>query len=100
MISGVPSNSIVDVFGVKFRTGRPEMVHSLAGDGAHVYMQTSQGLFKVGSGYAGTIKVKISLSSLKYYLIISSGKLGFNELVGTELIVRYNRVDLCSKCLI
>jgi|688.fasta_scaffold1163419_1 hypothetical protein len=57
MVSGVPSNSVVDVFNVKFRTGRPELVHSLAGDGAHLYMQTSQGLFKVGSGYAGTIKV-------------------------------------------
>jgi hypothetical protein len=58
MISGVPSNSVVDVFGVKFRSPRPEAVHSLAADGGHVYMQTSQGLFKVGSGYAGTIKVR------------------------------------------
>jgi hypothetical protein len=62
MVSGVPSNSVLDLFSVKFRSGRPEMIHSLASDGAHVFMQTSQGLFKVGSGYAGTIKVKIILS--------------------------------------
>ena len=60
---GVPSNSVLDLFSVKFRSGRPELVHSLASDGAHVYMQTSQGLFKVGSGYAGTIKVKRTVTS-------------------------------------
>ena len=63
---GVPSNSVLDLFSVKFRSGRPELVHSLASDGAHVYMQTSQGLFKVGSGYAGTIKVNTKTGSLYF----------------------------------
>lgn len=57
MASGVPTNSVLDLFNVKFRSGRPELIHSLASDGAHIYMQSSQGLFKVGSGFAGTIKV-------------------------------------------
>ena len=66
MLSGVPSSSVVDMFSIKFRSGRPEMVHSIAGDGAHVYLQTSQGLYKVGSGYAGTIKVPLKMHHLLF----------------------------------
>ena len=37
----------------------PSRAHSLASDGAFVYLLTDRGLFKVGSGYGGTVKGRV-----------------------------------------
>jgi len=38
------------------RSGQPESVHCISSNGLYLFLQTSQGLFKIGTGYAGTIK--------------------------------------------
>ena len=45
---------------LQFKTA-PGEVHSIASDGPHVYLQTDQGLYKIGSGYGGTVKGRIYL---------------------------------------
>ena len=61
----VQKESITDSFPINFypknnldnvgKTQHP-IVHALASDGTFLYLQTSAGLFKVGSGYNGTMK--------------------------------------------
>ncbi len=57
---GVAATSNLDTFGIAFGGGpspvSPTKVHGLASDGAFLYLLTDRGLFKVGSGYGGTIK--------------------------------------------
>ncbi|KAL0280278.1 UNVERIFIED_CONTAM: hypothetical protein PYX00_001618 [Menopon gallinae] len=52
---GIPNQSRVDTF----KIGNAEnlgIVRSLASDGQFLYVYSSRGLFKIGSGYSGTIK--------------------------------------------
>ena len=58
MSRGVPRSSCLDSFLVQFKTA-PGVVHSLASDGPHVYLQTDQGVYKIGSGYGGTVKGRV-----------------------------------------
>ena len=59
MTQGVLKSSCLDNFEIDFKDSRGVTVHSLASDGGFIYMQTNQGLYKIGSGYAGTIKGNI-----------------------------------------
>ena len=57
MSQGLLNSSLLDSFEVKFKNNqRPQTVHSLTSDGSYLYLQTSQGLYKTGSGYGGTVK--------------------------------------------
>ena len=64
MTHGVHADSISDAFPISFypKTSPSNVsddhptVHAMASDGTYLYLQTSAGLFKVGSGYNGTIK--------------------------------------------
>jgi E3 ubiquitin-protein ligase MYCBP2 len=58
MSRGVLRTSNLDTFPVQFKAA-PGTVHSLACDGGFVYLQTDEGMFKIGSGYGGTIKGKV-----------------------------------------
>ena len=63
MSRGVRQDSLFDTFPVSFpRQSDGDVsaafprVHSQAGDGSYLYLQTDRGLFKVGTSYAGTVK--------------------------------------------
>ncbi|KAJ8975749.1 hypothetical protein NQ317_015371, partial [Molorchus minor] len=67
---GVPSNSIIDHFVVRL----PAEIHnvqlklkSLACDGQYLYLFTSKGLLKIGSGYGGTLKGHIVMWKPDFY---------------------------------
>ena len=66
MSQGLMTSSLLDTFEVKFRK-QPEVVHSLTSDGSYLYFQTSEGLFKVGSGYGGTIKGHVYCYNKDFY---------------------------------
>lgn len=58
MTHGVTKSSSLDSFEVRLKSGGDKglSVHSLASTGGFIFMQTSKGLYKIGSGYSGTIK--------------------------------------------
>lgn len=51
-------------------------IKSLASDGQYLYLYTSRGLFKIGSGYGGTIMGNIYLHKHDF-LVDDKGWLGF-----------------------
>ena len=60
MTQGVRTDSLFDAFPVNFgRQSDAPKVFSQAADGAYLYLQTDQGLYKIGTSYAGTIKGKV-----------------------------------------
>lgn len=68
MSQGLTSSSLIDTFEVKFKTGkRPQVVYSLASDGVYLYLQSNQGLTKVGSGYGSTIKGHVYRHNEEFY---------------------------------
>ena len=68
MSQGLLNSSLLDSFEIKFKNNqRPEVIHSLTSDGSYLYMQSSQGLYKVGSGYGGTVKGHIYNSNADFY---------------------------------
>ncbi|KAJ8937054.1 hypothetical protein NQ314_012048 [Rhamnusium bicolor] len=67
---GVPTNSKIDSFSVKI----PNELHnvqlkpkSLACDGQYLYLFTSKGLLKIGSGYGGTLKSHVIMWKPDFY---------------------------------
>ena len=64
MTHGAHADSLTDAFPIMFyshgdshnETQEIPNVHAVACDGTYLFLQTSSGLFKVGSGYNGTIK--------------------------------------------
>ena len=60
MSHGVPVSCLVDTFPVAWAEGasREAVQHcySMASDGHHLYLHTSAGLYKVGSGFSGTMR--------------------------------------------
>ena len=64
MTHGIHAESCSDAFPITFYpklshsniSNDDPIVHAMASDGTYLYLQTSNGLFKVGSGYNGTIK--------------------------------------------
>lgn len=56
---GVPENSKIQSFQIRITIDvqtTPLVVRSMASDGEFLYLYTSRGLFKIGSGYGGTVK--------------------------------------------
>ena len=71
MTHGVNADSLADTFPIMFYPNGADSqenpkVHAMASDGTHLYLQTSSGLFKVGSGYNGTIKGHTYLRNLHF----------------------------------
>lgn len=67
---GVPDNSAIDSFYFKLPNelnGAHIIVKSLACDGHYFYLFSSKGLFKIGSGFGGTIKGDIILWKPDFY---------------------------------
>jgi E3 ubiquitin-protein ligase MYCBP2 len=59
MSHGVPVSCLVDTFPVAWTDGAAKEVlrcHSMASDGHHLYLHTTLGLYKVGSGFSGTMR--------------------------------------------
>ena len=61
MSHGIPVSCLVDTFPVVWKDGNNKEVphlnfYSLASDGHFLYLHTSSGLFKIGSGFSGTMK--------------------------------------------
>ena len=76
MSQGLLTSSLLDSFEVKFKNGqRPQLVHSLTSDGTYLYLQSTHGLYKIGSGYGGTIKGHVYASNPDFYA--KPGWLGF-----------------------
>ena len=69
MSQGLMTSTLLDTFEVKYKNGqpRPNMVHSLTSDGTFLYLQSTHGLYKVGSGYGGTIKGQIYAHNKEFY---------------------------------
>ena len=76
MSQGLLNSSLLDSFEIKFKNGqRPDVVHSLTSDGSYLYLQSSQGLYKVGSGYGGTVKGHVYNYNAEFY--DKSGWMGY-----------------------
>ncbi|XP_063236464.1 E3 ubiquitin-protein ligase MYCBP2 isoform X2 [Bacillus rossius redtenbacheri] len=78
---GVPKSSRIDTFHVKIGSTTNNIhnattMRSLASDGQYVYLFVSRGLYKIGSGYGGTIKGHVYLHKPDFY-IDDKGWLGF-----------------------
>ena len=68
MSQGLLNSSLLDSFEIKFKNNqRPQIVHSLTSDGSYLYLQSSQGLYKVGSGYGGTVKGHVYNYNADFY---------------------------------
>lgn len=67
---GVPVTSLIDSFRIKlpneFCNGSVK-VKSLATNGQYLYLYTSKGLLKVGSGYGGTVKGHVAAWKPEFY---------------------------------
>ena len=67
---GIPSKAVVDSFQVQMPADLRDVslsFKSLACDGQYLYLFTSRGLFKIGSGYAGTLKGHVYLWKADFY---------------------------------
>ena len=61
------TSTLLDTFDIKYKQNPPDRVHSLTSDGTFLYLQSTAGLYKVGSGYGGTIKGKIYVHNQEFY---------------------------------
>ncbi|KAI5729573.1 hypothetical protein M8J76_004011 [Diaphorina citri] len=68
---GVPKSSKLMTFSFApkelLKRTKSLKVYSMTCDGAHLYLHTSEGLFKLGSGYGGTIKSYIYLYKYDFF---------------------------------
>ncbi|XP_025833228.1 E3 ubiquitin-protein ligase MYCBP2-like, partial [Agrilus planipennis] len=67
---GVPNNSKIDSFIAAIPSevhSSPLALKSLASDGQYLYLFTNKGLFKIGSGYGGTIKGHVYFYKPDFY---------------------------------
>ncbi|XP_018571542.1 E3 ubiquitin-protein ligase MYCBP2-like [Anoplophora glabripennis] len=67
---GVLDNSVIDSFCLKLPnelSGKQIIMKALACDGCYFYLFSSKGLFKIGSGFGGTIKGHIMLWKPDFY---------------------------------
>ncbi|KAJ8932268.1 hypothetical protein NQ318_009222, partial [Aromia moschata] len=70
MTHGVPSNSVIDQFSVKLPSELLNVqlsLKSLASDGQFLYLFTSKGLLKIGTGYGGTLKGHVVIWKPDFY---------------------------------
>jgi E3 ubiquitin-protein ligase MYCBP2 len=73
---GVKSSSQTDQWEIKGVKSDDEGPRSIASDGKYLYVLSSQGLLKLGSGYGGTVKGVVYKSRADYLTEESSGWLG------------------------
>ena len=59
MSQGIPINSNLDTFPVNFQPDIPKENYSIASDGVYIYLQSSHGLYKIGTGHSGTVKGRV-----------------------------------------
>lgn len=67
---GVPINSKIQVFQARMPTeiqNTSLAVKSMASDGQFLYLFTAKGLFKIGSGYGGTVKGHVYIWKPDFY---------------------------------
>lgn len=67
---GVPATSLTDSFRIKLPNEFSNVsvkLKSLATNGEFLYLFTTKGLLKVGSGYGGTIKGHVALWKPEFY---------------------------------
>lgn len=67
---GVPYNSKIESFFVRMPLEIQNTVvalKSLASDGQYLYLFTARGLFKIGSGYGGTVKGHVYIWKPDFY---------------------------------
>ena len=79
MSHGVPVSCLVDTFPVAWTEGASREVsrcYSMASDGHHLYLHTSAGLYKVGSGFSGTMRGHVYRHRPDFYPL-QPGWLGF-----------------------
>lgn len=79
---GVPHQSLVTSFPVDLPTqltaGPGELVvRSLVSDGCYLYVYTSKGLLKIGSGYGSSIKQHVYLHKPDFFACDRHGWLGY-----------------------
>ena len=74
MSHGVPASCLLDSFPVLWRereagpgVREPGLVHSIASDGEFLYLHSDLGLFKLGSGYSGTMKGQVYRHKPDFY---------------------------------
>ncbi|KAL0852359.1 hypothetical protein ABMA28_000560 [Loxostege sticticalis] len=90
---GVPHQSLVTSFPVDLPTqltaGPGELVvRSLVSDGCYLYVYTSKGLLKIGSGYGSSIKQHVYLHKPDFFACDRHGWLGYCK---NKLYVRIGR---------
>lgn len=67
-VRGVPEKCLTASFPVDFcQEGLPTEIFSMASDGTYLYLQTSSGLLKVGSGYAGTARGRVYQQNQEFF---------------------------------
>lgn len=67
---GVPVNSKIQTFQARITIdvqNAPLAVKSMASDGQFLYLFTNRGLFKIGSGYGGTVKGHVYVWKPDFY---------------------------------
>lgn len=67
---GVPATSLIDTFNLKLPKELSDIslkLKSLATNGEYLYLFTSRGLLKVGSGYGGTVKGHVAAWKPDFY---------------------------------
>lgn len=67
---GVPHTSKIGSFQIRMPSdiqGTSLSLKSLASDGQYLYLFTSRGLFKIGSGYGGTLKGHVYIWKPDFY---------------------------------
>lgn len=67
---GVPHNSKIETFAVRMPSEIQNTIltlKSLASDGQYLYLFTGRGLFKIGSGYGGTVKGHVYIWKPDFY---------------------------------
>ncbi|XP_064119634.1 E3 ubiquitin-protein ligase MYCBP2-like isoform X5 [Macrobrachium nipponense] len=69
LTGGVPKSSLIDKFSVKIMTDGEELKEesSMTCDGHYLYIHNAHGLFKIGSGFGGTMKGHIYMHRPDFY---------------------------------
>ncbi|KAK4298747.1 hypothetical protein Pmani_028926 [Petrolisthes manimaculis] len=69
LLCGVPGSALIDKFSVKIMTdGEESKVEStMTCDGHYLYLHNAHGLYKVGSGFGGTIKGHVYIHRPDFY---------------------------------
>ena len=85
MSHGVPVTCLVDSFPLVAKEASSKENYSLASDGHYLYLHASNGMYKIGSGFSGTMKGHIYRHNATFYteapgwLGIAAGTLYFKS---------------------